>query len=1492
MSTVDPRSVAIVGIGCRFPGGADDPEQFWSMLRDGRQAIGEIPADRMDLQRHFHETPKTPGKTFVRHGGYLKDIAHFDPEFFGISPREAERMDPQQRLLLETSWDAIENAGINAASLAGAKVGVYIGQWQSDFEQRLSLHPDEIDFAMTLGSGRYATSGRIAYAFGFRGPALTLDTACSSSLYAVHLAVQSLRSGETCLALIGGANVILAPHVHIAYSQSGMMASDGRCKFGDASADGYVRSEGAAVLVLKRLDAAVREGDRIHAVIRGSAINNDGNSSGSMGRPSLLGQTELVRAALADAGVKPGDVTYVEAHGTGTRAGDGVEIGALAAALSDGRAQPLLVGSVKTNIGHTEAAAGTAGLIKAALAVRHGVIPASLNVDKLTPAIAWEKIPVEVARVARPWPKNTPLLAGVSGFGISGANAHVILEAPPIPPQIERNPPLQILPLSADCDAALRAQAADMAAMLEGMQAPALDDLLRFQQTRRSALACRAAFLADDAVELRKALQEFSRGGGALAEGVADPSRPAKLALVFPGQGGQWPGMARQLIASEPGMRQVLERAEVVIRAESGHSLLEQINLDPGVEGYLGDRIDVVQPMLSVLSISYAEWLKAHGLQIDAVVGHSMGEAAAAHIAGAISFEDALKIVCRRSALMRQKSGQGAMALVDLPEAEVAAACAAQEGRVSIAAINSPRTSIISGDKDAVAALVSAFNATGVFSQLVNVDVASHSPHMDEASRELGKALSGLSTTTGHIKFVSSVLARTADSDDLGASYWASNLREPVRFADALAVLKRDDIKVLIELGPHPVLAPSIVQMLGDATVVACGRRGEAERPHLFAALAQAWCAGGRVEWGKNASHPARVIDIPRYPWQRRRLWVETAELSRSHHSAGTLSRGPNEEVRTWLHELAWREVETGLNATPSFAPWLVLGDCPELVAALREAGASVDIAPLADMEARLGSLALGTPQDVLVAASSGAEAPFLVLRAAKSMQRGVAVRLWFSTRGAQSPLGMERVDIDQAALWGAARVLCDERPDLWGGLLDVPAEIDLSSATRAATFLLAPGNEDQVAVRDGRAFAPRIAPAAQPSGAALHWRTDSTYLVTGGFGDVGLVVARAMVAEGARRVILVGRAGLPNRRDWATIDPASLLGRRIASVHELEALGASVHCVSLDVSDETAVQQFLEDYAAEGWPPIRGVVHLAAMLDRSLISDTTTADFAAALASKLRSAQVLDRLLPELDCFVLFSSMSTFLPQPGMVGYVAANAGLEALAFDRRARGKPASVIVWGHWRGIGMIGGDTGDTLTAELAQRGLHAFNPEEGAALLSWAAGRTAPWIGITPIDWAAYAKARIGRSEPLLREVKGTASGGGLAECLATAEAPERKRLLTEAIGDALTRTLQLAPNSVDETREFGAMGLTSLLGMEFRNRLERALGRALPATLAWNFPTARALAGHLAGDTEAPTVRAKPSPPIQLRPGLGAVAEISDADAVAMLRERRRRRVS
>ena len=553
-------AIALVGIGCRFPGGVSDAASFWRLLSAGWDAITEIPRDRIDIDHYFDAAPATRGRMMTRWGGYLDRIDDFDADFFGISPREAERMDPQQRLLLETAWEALEDAGQDLKRIDRQTACVFVGQWISDFESRLFADPEAIDFQMTTGSGRYAASGRLSYFLGFRGPSLTIDTGCSSSLVAIHLAIRSIRTGESRLALAGAANVILQPHISIAYSQSRMMAADGRCKFGDARGDGYVRSEGVGIVVLKPLRDAMNDGDRIYAVIRGSAINNDGRSSGSMGTPSRVGQEELLRTAYHDAGVSPGQIAYVEAHGTGTRAGDPVELAALGAVLSEGRppGTRAYVGSVKTNIGHTEGAAGVAGLIKAALALHLGSIPPSIHCHELNPSIPWDKIPCEIARERRDWPSAPlPRFAGVSAFGIAGTNGHVVLEQAPAigavdSPACRRQ--MQLLPLSAKSPEALRALAQLYVDLLSTDAAPALHDVCWNAATRRTALDYRAVFVAGDRIAMADALRPYADGEAAAAEGVARADASPRIAFVLPGQGAQWVGMARELIAAGAGV--------------------------------------------------------------------------------------------------------------------------------------------------------------------------------------------------------------------------------------------------------------------------------------------------------------------------------------------------------------------------------------------------------------------------------------------------------------------------------------------------------------------------------------------------------------------------------------------------------------------------------------------------------------------------------------------------------------------------------------------------------------------------------------------------------------------------------------------------------------------------------------------------------------------------------------------------------------------------
>ena len=1516
--------VAIVGIGCRFPGGVTDVESFWRLLSEGRDAIAAIPPDRMDTGRYFDPRAATPGRMTTRWGGFLERIDEFDADFFGISPREAERIDPQQRLLLETAWEALEDAGQDVTNLDGTPTGVFIGQWTSDFEARVFTDPGTLDFYMAQGSGRYATSGRISYALGLRGPSLTIDTGCSSSLVAVHLAVQSIRAGETRVALAGGANIILQPHINIAYSQARMMAEDGRCKFGDASGDGYVRSEGAGLAVLKPLDRALADGDRIYAIIRGSAVNNDGRSSGSMGTPSRTGQEELLRSAYRDAGLSAAKADYIEAHGTGTRAGDPVELGALSAVLGEARApgRRLYVGSVKTNVGHTEAAAGIAGLIKAALALHHEVIPPSLHFRTPNPAIPWDDLPVVIPRACTPWPTGgMARIAGISAFGISGTNAHVVLEEAPrnvATPGTGGNRSLAMLPISARSPESLRSLAARFAGLLETDPSPDLRDVCRSAATRRTPLDHRAVFVAADRAEISSSLRRFAEGAAAAAQGIASANVKPKICFVFPGQGAQFAGMGRQLAAQEPTFFAALERCDQVARRFVDWSIIEQLRAEPGADAFRLDEIDVIQPVLVAMAIAYAAFLRSLGIVPDAVVGHSMGEVAAACAAGVLDLDQAMQIICRRSALMRRTSGQGAMALVDLSMEEARARLAGREDRLSVAVSNSPRSSVISGDPEPLLQVMAELERDEVFCRLVQVDVASHSPQMEPLAQELSAGLAGLAPGEASVPIWSTVLGRRAEGHEFDAAYWGSNLRRTVRFTDAVGGLLDDGVSVFVELGPHPILLHAVQQNAQskgrEAMTAACGRREESEQASALIAFGQLWAAGYPVAWERLMPERGRSVALPLYPWQRQRHWVEAAELGSAAPGARIASVLPD-EARHWLYRLQWELSD--LPADPA-APkinntrWLILtatGEAgPAFAAAFVSAGANAEVASLERLEGAIAECSRATPplSGIVVLANDGPECAYLPLRALQAVVKAkwtAYPRFWLVTRGGQA-VGKDttaRVSVDQAAAWGAGRVIAEEHPEIWGGLADFdPAAGVSSGAALFVRHVLAPDGEDQIALRSNRRYVLRLAPFdahAEPP-APFVWRPDAAYLITGGLGDAGLHVARSMAARGARRLVLLNRTPLPPRAEWTKADPVTATGQRIAAIRELERAGVAVHAAAVDVSDETELRAFLDRYTAEGWPPIRGVIHTAVSLDNRLAGVMDRAAFDAVVGPKLRAAQLLDRVLPDLDLFVMFSSMGGFLAHPGIANYAAANTGLDALAYDRRARGLPALSIAWGPWQKTGLTTGKAGENIVAEFARQGIGAFSPEHGTSIFAWLCGRTDPFVAVLPIDWATFRQTRKGRDFPIyMKMLSGpqdtAAHAPGLAGALAEAGPAEGRRLIEGAVRDAVGAVLKITPSRLDPRRAFGAMGLNSLMAMELRNRLEAALGRPLSATLAWNYPTIEALVAHLAC-TEPPaapnfTQVEIQQPPSGLSQRMNEVADLSDEETLAALGARRLR---
>ena len=921
--------VAVVGMACRFPGDADDPERFWELLRAGRDAIREVPRDRWDIDAFFDPDPDAPARMSTRNGGFLDRLDGFDAAFFGISPREAQTMDPQQRLLLEVAWEALEHAGLSPERLAGTATGVFVGVCNGDHFQRVVARGAEsIDLYLASGNAHSVAAGRISYFLGLQGPAIALDTACSSSLVALHVACRSVRQGESRLALCGGVNVMCSPDTTIALSKAHMLAPDGRCKTFDAAADGFSRGEGCGVLVLKLLSDALADGDRVLAVIRGTAVNQDGRSSG-LTVPNGPAQEAVIRAALADAGVAPAEIGYVEAHGTGTTLGDPIEVRALAGALGPGRApdDPLLVGSVKTNLGHLESAAGVAGVMKVILSLQHERLPPHLHFRQPSPHIAWSEYPVKVEAQGRTWPRGgRRRLAGVSSFGFSGTNAHVVVEEAPLAEELRSAPdrPLHCLPLSARTGEALVELAARHAEALGAAGGTRFADVCHTAGAGRSHFGERLAVVASEAGEAREALVAFSSGAPhpALHRGAVPASGAPEVVFLFTGQGAQYPGMGRLLYETSPVFRDVVDRCDAALGADrAGRTLLSVLFAPPAEDAAIHETA-WTQPALFAFELAMTELWRSWGVQPAAVIGHSLGEYAAACAAGVFSLEEGLRLVAERGRLMQALPPGGTMAALFAPAGEVAAAVAPLADRVAVAAVNAADSVVVSGEAGAVDGLLADFARRGVQGHRLFVSLAAHSPLVVPALDAMEAAARAVSMRAPRIPVAWNLTGGAPlPGGAPDASYWRRHLREPVRFADGMAGLHREGHRVFLEVGPHPVLVALAQRSLPEegTRLVGSLRRGKDDWAELEAGLAQLYVNGVTVDWaGVDRPYRRRRLPLPTYPFQRRRFWIEAGQ------AAARRAPAPRRGAEPLLGERLATAVPTfEAVLTPDSAPYL-----------------------------------------------------------------------------------------------------------------------------------------------------------------------------------------------------------------------------------------------------------------------------------------------------------------------------------------------------------------------------------------------------------------------------------------------------------------------------------------------------------------------------------------------------------------------------------------
>ncbi len=1309
----DEDPVVLVGMACRFPGGVASPEDLWDVVADGRDVVSAFPADR------------GWGTGF---GGFVDDVAGFDAEFFGISPREALGMDPQQRLVLECSWEALERAGVDPSSVRGSDLGVFIGAMRGDYRT-------DGDYGLTGGAGS-VVSGRVAYVLGTEGPAISVDTACSSSLVALHLAAESVRRGESTMALAGGVTAMSSPVLFEDFARQGGLAADGRCKSFAGAADGTGWAEGVGLVVVERLSDATRHGHRVLAVLRGSAVNQDGASNG-LTAPHGPSQQSVIRQALSDAGLRPSDVDVVEGHGTGTRLGDPIEAQAVLATYGQDRAEPLWLGSVKSNIGHTQAASGMAGLMKMVLAMRHGVVPSTLHVDEPSPVVDWASGAVTLAREPVAWPEaDRPRRAGVSSFGISGTNAHVIIEQGTAP-EVSDRPEGELVPwvVSARSDVALREQ---VSRLRDRTHSESAVDVGYSLVCGRAALEQRAVLLGDRVVE-----------------GVVRPS--GKTVFVFPGQGSQWVGMAAELWESSSVFAEWMDRC--------ADALAPWVDLRDALDS---DRVDVVQPALWAVMVSLAGLWRSFGVEPDAVVGHSQGEIAAACVAGALSLEDGARVVVARSRLIAEKlSGLGAMASVSLPEGYVL------DDRLSVAVVNSPTSVVVSGDPEAIDELLQS-----VPGKRIAVDYASHSVHVESVRDELLAALSDVKPISPTIPFCSTVF----DTATFDADYWYQNLRRTVQFEQAVESLGDG---VFLEMSPHPVLTMHL-----PGAAVGSLRRDDGGLERFLTSLAEAYVQGVAVDW-MPLLKDGRLVDLPTYAFQHQRYWHRT--------EAST--------VDDWRYRIAWRQLPETQRALTGH--WLAV--VPDDGTVGVDLGSNVEVIALSRLSERLGEatgvLSLLAVDDTLTLVR--------VLEDAES-----DAPLWLVTSGAVAVAPGEVVrHPEQAQLWGLGLTIGLEHPRRWGGLIDLPVDVDDRVLGRLAAAL--DGDEDQVAVRANGTYARRLvrAPRTRPGRV---WRPRGTVLVTGGTGGLGAHVARWLVRNDAERVVLAGRRG-----------PGAPGAAALAAE-----LGDKVTFAACDVADRDAVRDLLASL-----PDLTAVVHAAGAGQHST-PVTEIDDAAEVMRAKVAGAANLDALLDHdaLDAFVLFSSGAGVWGGGGQGAYAAANAYLDALARRRRAAGGNATSIAWGTWAGDGMARGAVGE----RFRRLGLSEMDPQLAVRALQ---ELDEPGLVVADIDWPVFGPAySVARKRPLLAEVF---------------EEPEAPR---PVVGDALplVRTQVAAVlgmdsgDAVDVRRAFRELGFDSVTAVELRNRLNHATGLNLPATVVFDHPNCAALAGYLTGPAPEPATAATP----------------------------------
>ncbi|GIJ48808.1 hypothetical protein Val02_56940 [Virgisporangium aliadipatigenens] len=1492
-------AICVVGMACRFPGGADTPELFWRNLCAGVDGSVQVPADRWDAARYHDPDPSTPGTAYTDRGGFLSDLAGFDAAFFGMPPAEALRTDPQQRLLLEVAWSALEDAGIAVDRLAGSRTGVFVGMMGNQEYARLQIDRqgdaclDDPFFG--YGTAPSVAAGRLSYLWNLRGPNLCVDTACSSSLVAVHLAAESLQRGECDLAIVAGVSALSHPAAMVQACRAHMLAPDGHCKTFDDAADGFLMGEGCGVVVLQRRGDARARGHRVQAVLLGSAVNSDGRTNG-MTAPSGPAQVAVIRRALERAGVAPGQVGYVEAHGSGTRLGDAIELAALQEVFGLDRPvdRPLVVGAVKTSIGHLLGAAGIAGLIKAVLAVRHGTVPPNLHLRNRSTAVDWARCPMLLPDSPVGYPDRA--VVGVSSFGWSGTNAHVLVAAGA--PVEERASAAQngepvLLPLSAASEAALRAGAEALHRHLRENPVP-LADLAHTLRTGRSALPFRLPLSCVDGDDAIAALERAA----SLDVGRVAPGAPAAVTFLLPGMGDHYAGMGAGLYAAEPVYRAVIDRCAQVLRPVLGldiTTVLDTAETDPapdlaglmrrvtGPVPVLSDaaramrRTDVAHSALFAVGCALAALWRHRGVPVHAVLGYSLGEYAAACVAGVFDLADAAVLVARRAQLLDAMPPGGMLAV------------ASDAGRLpplphdaTVAGYNGPAMTVVAGTAEALEGYVRALDAAGLAWRRVETGHALHTPLLEPLADRIAALVAEVPRRAPTVPLISSVTGTWITAEQVAdPRYWAEQLTAPIRFADGVrsaAERSADGTTgpgaVLVELGPGASLTSLAGQILraedvADPLLVPTlrpGMRGH-DRHSALDALGRVWAHGVDVDWSTvPGSAHGRSAALPTYPFEHVRFWPDGADPAPTRSTVDTSVSDPDAD--RWAYAPVWKRSPAPPPAAARPRRWLVFADdsgladavLPELrptaggidpvVVRIAGPGQALvaetdgyrldpdDAAGYRDLFARL-SAAGRAPTHVLhcwspLSTPERTEAGFLSVMYTVQALAAASVRMYAVTTGAYDIVGGDGGAPLGATVHGFDGCLDLELPGLRCTGIDVDAGPVAASVRALGAELAGDGDEPLVAYRNGRRWVRDWEPVALPATPQPPWRSGGVYLITGGFGGLGRVAARELARAHRARLVLLGRTPLPPRARW---DDAAATDDRVAFVRELEALGAEVLPVAADVADPAAVSAAVAQ-ARKRFGALHGVLHAAGVPAGGLIQTKSRHDVERVLAPKVAGTLALYAALRDdpPEVFALYSSAVVVLGGMGESDYCAANAFLDAFAWYARERGMPVTSIDWGPWQRDAWSAGDSPAAARLSALRRQYGITDPV-GTRLSDRVLAGALPQVLLLPrpprelaARWREVSAELMRAPEPARRYPR------PMLRVPYAAPRTDVQRQVTET----WERFLGVERVGLDDP--FFELGGTSLVGLSIVAELNRRLGAPVSAADLFAAPTPRELA--------------------------------------------------